>query len=179
MSRSSKSSLPCQITVALESLYELCDCEQPASFLFINISASHSLLPLGIPPRAELLSPPTPSAMTHFRSFHTSAPEWSHWRQLAWEPGSEVLGRRSSTFHTDCEKWWIREAEHHRSHPVPSRMTYCDVELQRRKRIGGRNETQAGIVVIDVIPSKLKTLCLGSSFFLTNARDRQAVCWDK
>lgn len=59
---------------ACESLNELW-IVSTSLILFINISPSHSLLPLGIPPRAELLSPPTPSAMTHFRSFHTSAPE--------------------------------------------------------------------------------------------------------
>lgn len=64
----------CQITVRAKSLNELWTVST-SLFLFINISASHSFLPLGIPPRAELLSPPTPSAMTHFRSFHTSAPE--------------------------------------------------------------------------------------------------------
>lgn len=50
-----------------------------SELLFIYGSATHLFLPLGIPPLTELLFPPTPSVMTHFRSFHTSAPESSHW----------------------------------------------------------------------------------------------------
>lgn len=46
-----------------------------SEMFLIYVSATHSFLPLGIPPRTELLSPPTSSLMTHFRSFHTSAPE--------------------------------------------------------------------------------------------------------
>lgn len=78
-----------------------------SELLFIYISATHSLLPLGIPPYSQLLSPPTFSVMTHFRSFHTSTPEWSP--RNCWHGNRTVIFGREEAEHENapllCGLW--------------------------------------------------------------------------